>query len=90
MRSTVPSPRDFIGVTNRDRAALGCFVTLDSPGTAASRTEVVNMGKIAVSGYQYPRMQVWPISHYFEQRLPPMPIMNDPYSGKPLVQGTLF
>ena len=82
--------RDFIGVTWRDKAALGCYVTLDPVRTPASRAEIANAGKISVQGYQYPRMQVWPISHYFEQRLPPMPVMNDPYSGKPLAQGTLF
>ena len=82
--------RDFVGVTNRDKAALGCYVTLDPVGTSASRIEIANAGKISVSGYPYPRMQLWPISHYFEQRLPNMPIMNDPYSGKPMAQGTLF
>ena len=82
--------RDFIGVTNRDKAALGCYVTLEPVSTPASKIEIANAGKISVAGYQYPRMQLWPISHYFDQRLPHMPIMNDPYSGKPMVQGTLF
>ena len=82
--------RDFIGVTNRDKAALGCYVTLDPISTPASKIEIANTGKISVAGYLYPRVQLWPISHYFDQRLPDMPIMNDPYSGKPLRQGTLF
>ena len=87
---TLSALRDFIGVTRRDKAALGRYVTPDPVSTPASKMEVANAGKITVPGYQYPRMQVWPIRDYFEQRLPPMPIMNDPYSGKPIVQGTLL
>ena len=82
--------RDFIGVAYRDKAALGCYVTLNPVHTSAARTEVVTAGKISVSGYQYPRMQIWPVSDYFDQRLPSLPVMNDPYSGKPMAQGTLF
>ncbi len=82
--------RDFIHVTHRDKAALGCYVTLDPVTTKAATTEIVNTGKISVAGYPYPRMQVWPVADYFEQRLPNLPIMNDPYSGKPMMQGTLF
>ena len=82
--------RDFIHVTDRDKAALGCYVTLDPVTTKAATTEIVNTGKISVAGYPYPRMQIWPVASYFEQRLPNLPIMNDPYSGKPLTQGTLF
>ena len=82
--------RDFIHVTHRDKAALGCYVTLNPVETSAARMEIANAGKISVSGYAYPRMQIWPISEYFEQRLPSLPVMNDPYSGKPLAQETLF
>ena len=82
--------RDFIGVTNRDKAALGCFVTLEPVETIQSRREVANTGKIMVSGREYRRMQIWPISYYFGQRLPELPLMNDPYSGKSLDQFVLF
>ena len=82
--------RDFIGVTGRDKAALGCYVTLQPVATPASRVEIANAGKITVSGYRYPRMQIWPISQYFEQRLPRLPVMNDPYTGKPMDQIRLF
>ena len=84
------SLRDFIGVTERDKAALGCFVTLYPVMTPATRTAVADFGKISVSGYEYPRMQIWPISNYFEKRLPSLPIMADPYSGKPLLQDRLL
>lgn len=82
--------RDFIHVTDRDKAALGRHITLDPVKTKAARMEVANAGKISVSGYPYPRMQLWPISDYFDQRMPTLPVTNDPYSGKPMAQGTLF
>ena len=76
--------RDFIGVTNRDKAAIGCYVTLDSTGTPASKIDMLKAGRIKVGGQAYPRVQLWPISHYFEDRMPNLPPMNDPYSGKPM------
>ena len=81
---------DFIPVTDRDRAALGCYISLDPVGTRAARMEVANAGKISVSEYKYPSMLHWPISDHIDQRLPNLPVMNDPYSGKPMAQGTLF
>ena len=82
--------RDFIGVTNRDKAALGCYVTLEPVDTPQARSEAAITGKISVSGREYRRMNLWPISYYFEQRLPELPVMNDPWSGKPLKQYGLF
>lgn len=75
---------DFIGVTKRDKAAIGCYVTLDSTGTPAPKIEMLKAGWIKVGGQAYPRVQIWPISQYFEDRMPSLPPMNDPYSGKPM------
>ena len=82
--------RDFIGVTDRDRAALGYFVTLEPVRSQPAKKAVLNTGRIRVSGYPYRRTQLWSIHDYFDERLPAMPIMADPYSGKPLEQGSLF
>ena len=89
-RFSLSGLRDFTGVINRDRAALGCFITLNPVQTPAAGAETANMGKISVEGYRFPRMQIWPISHYFDSRPPRLPIMNDPYTGKPLNQADLF
>ena len=36
-------------------------------------------------------MNLWSISDYFGDRgLPRLPIMNDPFTGKPMSQGELF
>ena len=77
--------RDFIGVTNRDKAALGCYITLEARETVAAKTEMLNTGWVRVSGQDYPRVQLWPVSDYFDKRLPTLPTMRDPYSGKPLL-----
>lgn len=82
--------RDFRHVTDRDQAALGCFVTLEPVGSRAARAEAAEAGTITVSGQPYRRMQLWPISEYFDGRLPRLPTMNDPYSGKPMAQRELF
>lgn len=83
------SLRDFIHVSNRDRAAVGCFITLDVVSSSDAKKEIVNLGKISVSGYEYRRMQLWSIKNYFDDRMPSMPIMNDPYTGKPMNQPSL-
>ena len=82
--------RDFLGVARRDKAALGYFITLKPIQSRSARRAVAETGRISVAGYPYRRTQLWSISDYFDDRLPAMPIMSDPYSGKPLEQGNLF
>ena len=88
-RFSLSALRDFIGVTDRDRAALGCLVTLEPVTSPAARQATANAGKISVPGCEYRRLQLWPISDYFDRRMPSMPVMTDPYFGKPLGQLTL-
>ena len=76
--------RDFLHVTDRDHAALGCYVTLEPVTTPAARQEVASAGTVTVEGQPYPRMQVWPISAYFDGRLPTLPLMADPFTGQPV------
>ena len=78
--------RDFIGVTERDRAAIGCYVTLDPITSKSARTAIVASGKIKIEAHTYQRHQLWSIYDYFDNRFPLMPIMTDPYSGKPMSQ----
>ncbi len=76
--------RDFGHVISRDRAALGCYLTLDRVNTHAARVETTGMGTIRVSGMAYPRMQRWSIAEYFDDVSPVLPLMADPYTGKPM------
>ena len=84
------SLRDFLYVSDRDKSAVGCFITLNQVSSREAKKECVSQGKIHINGYPYPRMQLWSINDYFENRSPNLPIMNDPYTGKPLEQSSLF
>ncbi|MCY3650106.1 MAG: DNA methyltransferase [Acidimicrobiaceae bacterium] len=79
--------RDFCGVTRQQAAAVGCYVTLrPSPHGAIAASE----GKVSVAGIDYQRMNLWSIADYFEDRWPKLPMMANPYTGKPMMQGSLF
>ena len=76
--------RDFNHVVRRDRAALGCYLTVDRVDTHAARTEIAGMDTIRVGGMAYPRMQRWSMADYFDRLPPVLPLMADPYTGKPM------
>ena len=82
--------RDFIHVTNREKAALGVYVTLDPVTSAAARAETARTRTVTVGAEQYRRCQIWPIADYFDNRRPHLPTMTDPYTGKPIVQADMF
>jgi len=77
--------RDFMHVINRDRAAMGCFVTLHSVDSHNIRKEIAIASTVHVDNYDFPRMQIWSIEDYFEKRPPRLPMMNDPYTGKSMI-----
>ena len=76
--------RDFGRVIHRDRAAVGCYVTLEPADTPAARAESGDMGGVQIAGMRYPRLQRWSIADYFDERPPRLPIMANPYTGKPM------
>lgn len=75
--------RDFCNVVRREHAALGIYITLDSKPTVAASRELAGMGRVRVGSRDYPKVQMWSIRDYFEQRLPELPGMADPYTGQP-------
>lgn len=75
--------RDFCNVVRREPAALGIYITLDSKPTAAARRELARVGHVQIGSREYPKVQMWSIRDYFEQRLPDLPGMADPYTGQP-------
>ena len=89
-RFSLSTLRDFIGVTDRDRAVLGYFVTLEPVTTSAARQAIAGIGKVRVRGQEYRRMQLWSIKDYFEDHWPRMPVMMNPYTGKQLNERSLF
>ena len=81
--------RDFRHVMERERAALGCFVTL-GPAPARPRADAKTAGRVHVAGRPYDRLHLWSMADYFDRRWPVLPVMTDPYSGRPLNQPELF
>ena len=81
--------RAFRDVTNRNEAAIGCYITL-KPVTSHKARADSWMGNIHVSGHKYERMNLWSIADYFDDRPPPLPPMNNPYTGKAMTQESLF
>ena len=81
--------RDFRHVIDREKAAVGCFTTLD-PAPARWRADAKAEGVVHVSGHPFDRLNLWSIADYFDERLPTLPVMTDPYSGRPLEQQRLF
>lgn len=81
--------RAFCNVTDQRKAAVGCYITLDPISSPKARADAW-LGNIHVSGIKYDRMNLWSIADYFDKRRPPLPPMNNPYTGKPLAQGALF
>ncbi len=82
--------RDFIHVTDREKAALGVYVTLNPVTSKGARVEAARARTVTVGAQPYGRIQFWPVSDYFDQRLPNLPTMTDPYTGRVLQQGEMF
>ncbi len=83
--------RAFCDVLNEEKvdkkkAALGCFVTLKPVRTQSARECVAKMKTIRIESQQYNRLNLWSVHDYFDNRPPHLPIMNDPYTGKPMNQ----
>ena len=80
--------RDFLGVMERERAAMGLYTTVEPIRAAGARTEATHKGFLTLGATEYPRAQLWSIQDYFDNRMPLLPALADPYTGKP-VQGSL-
>ena len=80
--------RDFLGVIERERAAMGVYATVTPIRAPGAHAEVTKRGKLRLGATQYPRAQLWSIHDYFDDRMPVLPALADPYTGKP-VQGSL-
>ena len=79
--------RDFIGVVNNDKAAIGRFITLEPVGSADAKSRAVEQGTIVVRGQSYQRLLLWSMDDYFNNRPCPLPPMTNPYTGKLMQQG---
>ena len=88
-RPAIDQVRAFMTAMERDNAAMGIFVTLDPFGERSGAWgETAGKGQIIVGAQSYPRVQLWSIAEYFDNRMPSIPTMLDPNTGRP-VQGQM-
>ena len=80
--------RDFIGVLEREKAAMGVYTTVNPIRAPGAHAEAAKRGRLRLGATDYPRAQLWSIRDYFDDRMPMLPALADPYTGKP-VQGSL-
>ncbi len=75
---TTSQIRDLLGVMDREKAAMGLFITLD-PSTRPMEIEAAKAGfyKFPLNGKEYPRVQIRTVEHLLLGKafeLPPRPI----------------
>ena len=87
---TASSMRDFQRVIAREGAAAGVYVTLRRETGRGARQAAAELGTIEVGARRYPKLQLWSVEDLLEARLPSLPDMADPYTGKRIRQGELF
>ena len=82
--------RDFNSVAERDKGALNYFITLHPVMSRIAQAEAltINPKQIRIQGQPFDRMNLWSIKDYFDGRIPVLPLMVDPYTGK--VENQLF
>lgn len=74
--------RDFKAVSDRDSGAVNCFISLEPVTSREAHAEAANMKQIHILGRPFDRMNLWSIKDYFDGRMPVLPLMVDPYTGK--------
>ena len=85
----IDAVRAFRGVVEREKATCGLFISL-AEVPRSIRSEAADMGNITIKvegqDIEYPRLQVWSIKDLFNNppNRPNLPLMTDPYTGKPM------
>lgn len=74
--------RDFRHVLAREDAACGIFATLRPLTSRKAKAEATGAGHLEIGANRYPKAQFWSIADYFQNRLPVLPPLADPYTGK--------
>lgn len=77
--------RDFLHTLERDNAALGIFITLralQGRQRQNAEAELAGVGELSLGASTFPRAQLWSIEDWFADRLPQLPALADPFTGK--------
>ena len=77
--------RDFLHTLEREQAALGVFITLQAlrgRQRQNAEAELAGAGELTLGAASFPRAQLWSIEDWFADRLPRLPALADPFTGK--------
>ena len=77
----VDNVRAFGHVLAKQSAECGIFTTLRPLRSQSAKTALGNYGSFRLGASTYPRAQLWSIEEYFDDRLPRLPPLADPYNG---------
>ena len=81
--------RDFLHVVGREDATCGIFTTLRPVQSPNAKREASEAGYLQLGANRYPKTQFWSIADYFQDRLPILPPLADPYTGKAMQRDIL-
>ena len=87
---TATTMRDFQRVIDRESAAAGIYITLRKTNARGAHRSAAELGTLEVGAKTYPKLQLWSVEELLEGRLPNLPDMADPYTGKRVRQAELF
>ena len=79
--------RAFRGVMASEDAALGVFITLHQVTGRRRRNaerELAGFGSFQQGASEFPRLQLWSIEEYYDDRFPYLPTLAHPITGKAL------
>ena len=79
--------RAFRGVMASEDAALGVFITLHQVTGRRRRNaerELAGFGTLQQGVSKFPRLQLWSIEEYYDDRFPHLPTLAHPITGKAL------
>ena len=81
-RVSVENVRSFCHVLEKEKAGFGVFTTLEPLNSPGAKASVGGIGTYRLGASTYPRAQLWSIADYFEDKLPRLPPLADPYNGR--------
>ena len=67
----------------------GIFITFNNINFSLARQEALATDTIKIGATDYPRLVLWSIEDLFEDQMPNIPVLADPYTGWP-AQGLMF
>lgn len=82
--------RDFLHVLRKNEAECGFFTTLEPWQSQNARLETASLGHFSIGITEYPRAQLWSVGEYFDAKLPDLPPLADPLTGKHELRGSIF